>query len=292
MSVVRHHPPFGPLRSSRKNPARQFAPLPSSLDIVPSSSCSSPRVLFPAPRLSLSWQTDSNAFVIPAEFCNAGANIESIHLDIESMRIDVPQRSWAGCLFVPFPPTLPATGTQSSKPDPASICQCIDANFPFDFLSCVQGECQAAEVNSAYHFLASECGAAFLSATDTDTTPFLPSNPNADINKPLQTTCVHSHSLLSNAQLIALLRRHRRELNHHLQPRLDLCPFKHRRSPHRAQVMDHTFSALPVRLTMCNKNSERSAAMAAPVVADVRRGDLNSSRLRRSGKFGAGTRVE
>ncbi|KAJ7212791.1 hypothetical protein C8J57DRAFT_300401 [Mycena rebaudengoi] len=69
-------------------------------------------------------------------------------------------------------------------PDLATTCQCTNANFRSDFLSCVQGECQAAELDNAQQFVASLCGTVSLTAKPTATVPFLPTNANADINKP------------------------------------------------------------------------------------------------------------
>ncbi|KAJ6456901.1 hypothetical protein C8R45DRAFT_1033798 [Mycena sanguinolenta] len=37
-------------------------------------------------------------------------------------------------------------------------CICTNANLRFDLLSCVQGECQAPELENAQQFLASNCG--------------------------------------------------------------------------------------------------------------------------------------
>ncbi|KAF8193203.1 hypothetical protein K438DRAFT_845690 [Mycena galopus ATCC 62051] len=79
-------------------------------------------------------------------------------------------------------------------PDLATTCQCTNANFRSDFLSCVQGECQAAELDNAQQFVAGLCGTVSLSAKPTATVPFLPTNPNADINEPSHTSIALSNS--------------------------------------------------------------------------------------------------
>ncbi|KAJ7880080.1 hypothetical protein B0H13DRAFT_2345777 [Mycena leptocephala] len=73
-------------------------------------------------------------------------------------------------------------------PDLATTCQCTNANFRSDFLSCVQGECQAAELDNAQLFVASLCGTVSLTAKSTATVPFLPTNANADVNEPSHTS--------------------------------------------------------------------------------------------------------
>ncbi|KAF7372723.1 CFEM domain-containing protein [Mycena sanguinolenta] len=73
-------------------------------------------------------------------------------------------------------------------PDLATTCQCGNANFRFDFLSCVQGECQASEVASVDQFFVGICGSGSLNAKPTATTAFLPTNANADINEPPNTS--------------------------------------------------------------------------------------------------------
>ncbi|KAJ7926452.1 hypothetical protein B0H13DRAFT_1862285 [Mycena leptocephala] len=73
-------------------------------------------------------------------------------------------------------------------PDLATTCQCTNANFRSDFLSCVQGECQAAELDNPQQFVASLCGTVSLTAKPTATVPFLPTNANVDINEPSHTS--------------------------------------------------------------------------------------------------------
>ncbi|KAF7366138.1 CFEM domain-containing protein [Mycena venus] len=69
------------------------------------------------------------------------------------------------------------------NPSPDINCVCTNADFQFKWISCVQAECQAAELDKVDQWLAEECGAQSLSITGkpTATTPFLPSNSNADI---------------------------------------------------------------------------------------------------------------
>ncbi|KAJ6471485.1 hypothetical protein C8R45DRAFT_1014514 [Mycena sanguinolenta] len=78
-------------------------------------------------------------------------------------------------------------------PDLATTCQCTNANFQFDFLSCVQGECQAGELGSAQQFLTGLCGTTSPNSKPTATTPFLPTNPKADIDE-LQTSTAGASS--------------------------------------------------------------------------------------------------
>ncbi|KAF7358313.1 CFEM domain-containing protein [Mycena venus] len=86
-------------------------------------------------------------------------------------------------------------------PDLATTCQCTNANFRFDFLSCVQGECQAAELDNAQQFVASVCGTVSLTAKPTATIPFLPTNANADINEPSHTSVsLSSHAPAQTSQ--------------------------------------------------------------------------------------------
>ncbi|KAF8139174.1 hypothetical protein K438DRAFT_1880539 [Mycena galopus ATCC 62051] len=85
-------------------------------------------------------------------------------------------------------------------PDLATTCQCTNANFRSDFLSCVQGECQAAELDNAQQFVAGLCGTVSLSAKPTATVPFLPTNPNADINEPSHTRKHHRNPQSPPAQ--------------------------------------------------------------------------------------------
>ncbi|KAJ7911979.1 hypothetical protein B0H13DRAFT_2327835 [Mycena leptocephala] len=87
-------------------------------------------------------------------------------------------------------------------PDLATTCQCTNANFRSDFLSCVQGECQAAELDNAQQFVTSLSLSPFrlagasppltsyfsLTAKSTATVPFLPTNTNTDVNEPSHTT--------------------------------------------------------------------------------------------------------
>ncbi|KAJ6566200.1 hypothetical protein B0H19DRAFT_1066529 [Mycena capillaripes] len=73
-------------------------------------------------------------------------------------------------------------------PDLATTCQCTNANFRSDFLSCVQGECQAAELDNVQKFVTGLCGTVSLTAKPTATVPFLPINANADINEPSHTS--------------------------------------------------------------------------------------------------------
>ncbi|KAJ6470315.1 hypothetical protein C8R45DRAFT_1015387 [Mycena sanguinolenta] len=80
-------------------------------------------------------------------------------------------------------------------PDLATTCQCTNANFRSDFLSCVEGECQAAELGNAQQFLAGlSCGTVSLTTKPTSTVPFLPTNANADINEPSHTSVTPSSS--------------------------------------------------------------------------------------------------
>ncbi|KAF7353557.1 hypothetical protein MSAN_01545900 [Mycena sanguinolenta] len=59
---------------------------------------------------------------------------------------------------------------------------CADANFQTRMFSCIQGECQAAELADAHLYMAVRCGTtASPPGQVTATTPFLPSNSNADI---------------------------------------------------------------------------------------------------------------
>ncbi|KAF7372808.1 CFEM domain-containing protein [Mycena sanguinolenta] len=62
-------------------------------------------------------------------------------------------------------------------------CLCNNADFQFKAKSCIQGECQPAELDDAQQLLSSECGPASPTAAPTATTPFLPANTNADINE-------------------------------------------------------------------------------------------------------------
>ncbi|KAJ7912637.1 hypothetical protein B0H13DRAFT_2271443 [Mycena leptocephala] len=79
-------------------------------------------------------------------------------------------------------------------PDLATTCQCTNANFRSDFLSCVQGECQAAELDNAQQFVASLCGTVSLTAKSTTTVPFLPTNANADVHEPSHTSSSASNT--------------------------------------------------------------------------------------------------
>ncbi|KAJ6471479.1 hypothetical protein C8R45DRAFT_1078285 [Mycena sanguinolenta] len=72
------------------------------------------------------------------------------------------------------------------------LCMCTDANVQFSFFSCVQGECQATDLDNAHAWLDSGCISLSLTNTPTATAPFLPANSNADIE-------VHTSSVSSSA---------------------------------------------------------------------------------------------
>ncbi|KAJ7831398.1 hypothetical protein B0H14DRAFT_3464099 [Mycena olivaceomarginata] len=78
-------------------------------------------------------------------------------------------------------------------PSPDIDCVCTNADFQFKWISCVQAECQAAELDKVNQWPAEECAAQSLSVTGkpTATTPFLPSNSNADI---VNTDTIAPHS--------------------------------------------------------------------------------------------------
>ncbi|KAF7372891.1 hypothetical protein MSAN_00495300 [Mycena sanguinolenta] len=61
---------------------------------------------------------------------------------------------------------------------------CTDVNLQFEWLSCIQNECQALELNSTRQFVASECGTASPSTTPRKTGAFVPINSNTAINEP------------------------------------------------------------------------------------------------------------
>ncbi|KAJ7892429.1 hypothetical protein B0H13DRAFT_1886772 [Mycena leptocephala] len=92
-------------------------------------------------------------------------------------------------------------GTYSLSSDLATTCQCTNANFRSDFLSCVQGECQAAELDNAQQFVAGLCGAVSLTAKSTATVPFLPTNTNTDVNEPSHTSASVSLSSLVDSRI-------------------------------------------------------------------------------------------
>ncbi|KAF7372826.1 hypothetical protein MSAN_00488600 [Mycena sanguinolenta] len=73
-------------------------------------------------------------------------------------------------------------------------CQCVGAEFQFRWFSCMQGECQAAELDSAHQYLKQNCGTVSPTGTPTATTSFLPPNAQADINDSTQTAAPTSSS--------------------------------------------------------------------------------------------------
>ncbi|KAF7372873.1 hypothetical protein MSAN_00493400 [Mycena sanguinolenta] len=74
---------------------------------------------------------------------------------------------------------------------PVVLAGCVPCdntnNTLSDLFSCVQGECQAAELSDARQYVASVCGIR-ISSLSTATIPFLPSNSNADINVEVPST--------------------------------------------------------------------------------------------------------
>ncbi|KAJ6448141.1 hypothetical protein C8R45DRAFT_948133, partial [Mycena sanguinolenta] len=95
-----------------------------------------------------------------------------------------------------------------------SGCMCVGANFQFRWFSCMQGECQAAELDTVHQYLNVTCGTLSPAGPPMATTSFLPPNSHVDIHDPTQTVYVllqrHGHdSYICSHQFKRKFKRHK-----------------------------------------------------------------------------------
>ncbi|KAJ7860302.1 hypothetical protein B0H13DRAFT_2355692 [Mycena leptocephala] len=136
---------------------------------------------------------------------------------------------------------------EAAECDGTQICLCTNADFQFKWFSCVQAECQAAELDSAHKWLESGCADFPVSTKPTETTPFLPSNSNADIGSTKVPTTKGPTSSVAPTPTF-----HRDYPN-----------------PDGSQVMYNVIHTLPVCLIMRNRNGARTGAIVASIVAVI-----------------------